>query len=461
MRRRSDPPRPRPGDTHALRDRLIGLGERSMRKSYYPELQEKLADLERFRALLDQSNEAIFLASVDSGKVVDCSFAASRILRTSPEALKGVSFRDILPPITDEHIENRLAKAQDWSRLLDAIETELHASDGARIPVEFSLRIVQLGAEAYVVAVARDITDRRRAEKKLEGMNRHLEALVDARTRDLERKARELEAANRRLQELDALKSSFLSAVSHELRTPLTAVMGFSKLIARDFTRGFAPLAQDDAGRCKRARRIEENLEIITQEAERLSRLISDLLDVSKIESGTLAWNDELVDFAELAERALESVRLAAQAKRCTLETRIEGPLPSIKADPDRILQVLINLLDNAVKYAPHGVVTLGAKTGGGGAALAFSVADTGPGIPDSELSAIFDTFHQARREDTLPEGAERGTGLGLAICHQIIHHYGGAIWAESVLGKGATFHVTLPPSACALPRCDLSAAAN
>ncbi|QJT10411.1 PAS domain-containing sensor histidine kinase [Oceanidesulfovibrio marinus] len=443
MHRRSDGKSP-PDSPDALRDKLIGLGERSIRKSYYPELQSRIFELERFRALLDQTNEAIFLASAEDGLVVDCNVSASQLLQRPEEEITGSPFSSILQPITEEQIDARLAKAGDTSRLLDAIETELERG-GEIIPVEFSLRIVRMGDETYVVAVARDITDRKRTEDELAAMNRRLEELVEERTLDLEAKARELEEANRRLTQLDALKSNFLSAVSHDLRTPLTAIQGFAKIIDRDFKRSFLGNAAESAKTNLRAKRISENLGIIHEETRRLTRLISDLLDISKIESGTTVWKDEVFDFATLAERAEEAVRFRAKAKRCRVELDINLNTPLIEADPDRIMQVLINLLDNAVKFSPGGTVRLRTREEHNGGAVRLSVADTGPGIPKHELSAIFDTFHQAKRDDTLPDGVERGTGLGLSICREIVEHYGGSIWAESELGHGATFHVVLP----------------
>ncbi|WP_167590524.1 PAS domain-containing sensor histidine kinase [Oceanidesulfovibrio indonesiensis] len=457
MRRRSDqtPPCPAP-DT--LRDKLIGLGERSIRKSYYPELQRRIFELERFRALLDQSNEAIFLASAESGLVVDCNYSASRLLGRPPEEINDKPFSSILRPITEAQIDRRLAKVGDSSRLLDAIETDVEREDGI-VPVEFSLRIVRMGEETYVVAVARDITDRKRAEEELAAMNRRLEELVEERTLDLEAKARELESANRRLQQLDALKSSFLSAVSHDLRTPLTSIQGFAKIIERDFNRTFRGMVAGDLHTKRRAKRIGDNLSIINEETQRLTRLISDLLDISKIESGTIVWKDELIELAALAERAVDSVRFKAASQRSRLKTEIPPKLPLLEADPDRIMQVLINLLDNAIKFSPGGTVQLRAHEDNEGRSIRISVEDTGPGIPENELSAIFETFHQARHGDAMPKGVDRGTGLGLSICRQIVEHYGGAIWAESVLGHGATFHVRLPAAACwSQKACDMSA---
>lgn len=457
MRRRSDQEQPSPApDT--LRDKLIGLGERSIRKSYYPELQRRIFELERFRALLDQSNEAIFLASAESGLVVDCNYSASRLLGRSLEEIHDQPFASILRPITEEQIDRRLAKAGDSSRLLDAIETEIEREDAA-VPVEFSLRIVRMGEETYVVAVARDITDRRRAEEDLAAMNRRLEELVEERTLDLEAKAKELESANQRLKQLDALKSSFLSAVSHDLRTPLTSIQGFAKIIERDFNRTFKDIASDDMHTNRRAKRIGDNLTIINDETQRLTRLISDLLDISKIESGTVVWKDELLELHALADRAVESVRFRAMSQRCRLETETTPQLPLLSADPDRIMQVLINLLDNAIKFSPGGRVRLRAHVDDNGRAIRISVEDSGPGIPENELFAIFETFHQAKHEDAMPKGVERGTGLGLSICRQIVEHYGGVIWAESILGHGATFHVRLPAAACRSQKtCDMSA---
>ncbi|BAH75008.1 putative sensor histidine kinase [Solidesulfovibrio magneticus RS-1] len=257
----------------------------------------------------------------------------------------------------------------------------------------------------------------------------------------LSRKAEELAEANHRLMELDKLKSDFISSVSHELRTPMTSVLGFAKLIHRDF----AKLERSDRTGPKAhalARRIDGNIAIIIEEGDRLTSLINDVLDLAKIESGSIQWRDREVDVVKLGHRALRAVEgVLDKAPRTRLISSLPDHMPKTIIDPERLLQVLINLLSNAIKFTPQGTVELKARCTGN--VLRLTVADQGIGIPPQELERIFDNFHQVRRDDS-PEHKPHGVGLGLAICRRIVDHYHGRIWAESDGEHGSTFHVEL-----------------
>jgi signal transduction histidine kinase len=307
--------------------------------------------------------------------------------------------------------------------------------------------------EPVLIGVSRDISDHKLSEDRLADINRNLETMVRERTRDLVRKAGELVKANRRLRELDEMKSSFLSSVSHELRTPLTSVRGFAKLIRRDFTRW---VLNDEAQPApERLARIVENLEIIEREGERLTRLIDDVLDLNKIESGRMAWKDRELDVAPFLRATAQAT--GGQFTEPDVELRIEIPddLGTALIDPDRLAQIVTNLLSNAAKFTSSGHVTLRAEspdeTQGDG--FRFEVEDTGPGIPEEDLERIFDKFHQVRN-DTLAD-KPRGTGLGLAICKEICDHYGGTITAHSRPGRGSTFRVSLPRTPAPQPVAD------
>jgi signal transduction histidine kinase/CheY-like chemotaxis protein len=278
--------------------------------------------------------------------------------------------------------------------------------------------------------------------QELEELNEELERVVELRTQALKKKAHDLEVANRNLKELDAMKSSFLSSVSHELRTPLTSVLGFAKLISRDFTKTFWPLAPDDKARTK-GQRVLDNLDIIRNEGERLTRLINDVLDIGKIESGRVDWHDRLVSMSELVTRAVQaSSGQFADKTGLRLEMDVEDNLPFLELDFDRLVQVLVNLLNNAAKFTEQGYVRVTAAQAD--QVVRIAVEDTGMGVPEQELERVFEKFHQVRTEDTLTE-KPKGTGLGLAICRQIVEHYGGVIYVRSKVGKGSTFVVELP----------------
>jgi len=283
-----------------------------------------------------------------------------------------------------------------------------------------------------------------RRREELETLNRNLERIVGLRTSALERKARKLSHANERLKELDAMKSAFLSSVSHELRTPLTSIMGFAKLIAKDFHKLFeSSPAKTPQAEVKR-RRIQDNVGIIVDESERLTRLINDFLDLSKIESGRVEWKDSVFGFHEIAQNAAQS--LASQIRKkpdVTFSMRVPADLPAIKADRDRLTQVMLNLVDNALKFTREGEVSIAACADQDW--IQVVVSDSGMGMRRQDLQKIFDKFHQAAAAgDTLLD-KPKGTGLGLAICQNIIAHYGGLIWAESELGRGTSIIFEIP----------------
>lgn len=276
--------------------------------------------------------------------------------------------------------------------------------------------------------------------------NRKLQKEVALRTEDLSLKAAQLEKVNRQLTELDNVKSALLSSVSHELRTPLTAVLGFVKLIDKEFRKTFAPLVADSPELEKKHQRITKNLQVVSVEGERLTRLIGDVLDLSRIESGKEVWRDDTIDLGELARNAVAVVQEQfARKPDVRLVVDVPDTIPDLCADPDRLVQVLINLLNNAGKFTDKGEVRL-ALSISPAKELVITVSDTGVGVPASEVDDIFNMFHQVHRGDTLST-ENRGAGLGLAICRGIVEHYGGTISLASQVGKGSTFTVVLPVS--------------
>ena len=298
---------------------------------------------------------------------------------------------------------------------------------------------------AFMEAVSEQVAmaiERKANEEALTQLNEELESKVEDRTAELERKAKELEAANARLTELDEIKSALVSSVSHELRTPLTSIRGFAKLAGREFTRHFHPLAVNAALE-KKGKRIRQNLSIIETEGERLTRLINDFLDLGRIESGNASWNDEFLNPCDIIREAVNSVSGAFAVKSdVELLTDFPESIPLIHADPDKIKQVLINLLNNASKFTSKGEVRVRIRATRD--TLTVAVADTGIGIPRDEQSLVFGKFHKIRSGDTVTNEA-KGAGLGLAICKEIVEHYEGSIWVESEPGRGSAFFFTLP----------------
>ena len=307
--------------------------------------------------------------------------------------------------------------------------------------------LVLPGQETLMLTLLTDVTERNMAVARLKSLNRDLERRVSERTDVLARQTEELAEANNRLVELDALKSGFLATVTHDLRTPLTSVLGFAKLVRREFLKEFMPFSDVSEKLRRKGTRIADNLRIIENEGERLTRLVNDFLDLSRIESGRLPWNDRDVDPGEVLRLAAEAVGGEfEQNERLALVVDVVGPLPPLRLDPDRLVQVLVNLLTNAARHTREGVVTLGARQLPSGR-LELRVDDTGPGIDEKDRERIFDKFYQARRGDTRPEKV-RGSGLGLAICKHIVERYAGSIRAEGRTPHGTSFVVELPPAA-------------
>ncbi|MBF0356193.1 MAG: histidine kinase, partial [Alphaproteobacteria bacterium] len=251
---------------------------------------------------------------------------------------------------------------------------------------------------------------------------------VIAYSQKLEATSAELKAANERLKELDSLKDDFVSTVTHELRTPLTSIRSFSEIL-RDNPE------LDPAQR-------QEFLRIVVEESERLTRLINQVLDLAKIEAGSLGWDIHPLKAQEALESALAATRRLAQDRGVIIEEHLPASPLMVMADRDRLIQVLINLLSNAVKFAPENSGRIRAQVAASDGGIRFTIADNGPGVPTAHHETIFDKFRQVG--DTLT-AKPSGTGLGLAISRGIVEHLEGRIWIDSQPGQGATFHVQLP----------------
>ena len=291
-----------------------------------------------------------------------------------------------------------------------------------------------LGAASARILVASVVKDEELDRDQVMGMLDEASQVIayshqlEQKSRELEKATGELRAANERLQELDRLKDDFVSTVSHELRTPLTSIRLFSEIVHDN-------PGLDPAERTRFAG-------IIIKESERLTRLIEQVLDLAKIESGHAEWHVAAIDLKSVIEDAVNASSRLFADKGVRLELHLPSSVPPINADHDRIMQVVLNLLSNAAKFCPGGggLVTLRLANEAG--ALRVDVQDNGPGIRGEDQAIIFEKFRQAG--DTLTEKPQ-GTGLGLPISREIVNHFGGRIWVESTPGKGAVFSFSLP----------------
>ena len=252
----------------------------------------------------------------------------------------------------------------------------------------------------------------------------------------------EAEAASKTAEKANEAKSAFLSTVSHELRTPLTSVLGFAKIINKRLDEKIFPLVdKKDPKTTKTVNQVSENLKVVISEGERLTHLINDVLDLAKIEAGKMEWSMENVSMEEVAERAIAATTSLFDQKNLKFIKQIEKEIPIVSGDRDKLIQVIINLISNSVKFTDKGSVTCRLhKTKN---EVMVSISDTGIGIAPEDFGAVFEQFKQVGG-DTLTD-KPKGTGLGLPICKEIIEHHGGRIWLESKVGKGSTFSFALP----------------
>ena len=251
---------------------------------------------------------------------------------------------------------------------------------------------------------------------------------LEQQSHELEAATGELRAANARLQELDRLKDDFISTVTHELRTPLTSIRAFSEILNDN----------PELEPAQRARFIA----IIVKESERLTRMINQVLDLAKLESGRAEWHSAALDLTEVIEDALATTSQLLQEQGVQLSLDLPAQVPPVLADRDRLLQVLLNLISNAAKFCDRQAGRIDIAVQVLPEALQVAVRDNGDGIDPADQQTIFEKFRQVG--DNLTEKPQ-GTGLGLPISRQIIEHFGGRLWVQSARGQGATFSFTLP----------------
>ena len=271
-------------------------------------------------------------------------------------------------------------------------------------------------------------------------------AELRARVRDLDEARSELQTSYEKLQELDKLKSQFLSIASHELKTPITAMSGFVQIAVRRIKRRLGAGRPTETDWKKEEETLLEQLEVVQRQTSKLARLVDELLDVSRIESGRLELRVSDVDLPELVAEVMRRHQLMATKHELRLNYDPERKL-GVRGDRDHLEQVLNNLIGNAMKYSPDGGAIDVTVTRAGEQEVEFMVTDHGIGIHPAELMRVFGLFY--RSPDRLARDVG-GMGLGLYITKEIVDRHNGRIWADSEVGKGTAFHVALPASVAA-----------
>jgi K+-sensing histidine kinase KdpD len=273
--------------------------------------------------------------------------------------------------------------------------------------------------------ILRNITERKRREEEIRRLNTSLNEQVAERTRELAEKVDELAQANAALQKLDQTRSEFISLVSHQIRAPLTNVQGAVERMRTDC--------------CAINPTCVRMFSIVEQQTMRLDRLVRDVLNAARIETGDLVLHPEPISVLPVVQQAVEQMH--ARALDRPFHVPSKHGLPLVFADRDRVAEVLANLLDNADKYSPPGAA-ISLDVCADDTEVTISVQDAGPGLPSEDLERVFDKFY---RIDSSDAQSAYGYGLGLYVCRCLVEAQGGRIWAENQLQGGAVFLFTLP----------------
>jgi PAS domain S-box-containing protein len=380
--------------------------------------------------VLNNVSDVVFAIAVE----VDDGFRFASVNRRfleitglAEDQIVGVSARDVIPAA---------AHALVFDKYREAIESGLpaHWEEVSEYPTGKKIGAVTvvpvmdaLGVCTQLVGMVHDITERHLADEAIRQLNVSLEKRVEERTA-------ELAVAKDRAEAADLIKSAFLATMSHELRTPLNSIIGFTGTVLQ----GLAGPLNDEQ---------RKQLEMVRDSARHLLALINDVLDISKIEAGQLEVSHEPFDLRASVMKIAGIVKPMADKKGLELRVSIAPEIDSLVSDPRRVEQVLLNLLNNAIKFTEHGAVSLTAEIAASGSEaqdseIHIAVTDTGIGIKAEDLGMLFQPFRQI---DSGISRQHEGTGLGLAICQRLAELLGGRVEAASEWGRGSTFTLVLP----------------
>jgi protein-histidine pros-kinase len=355
-----------------------------------------LADREGRIAMVNAQTEKLF------------GYPRAELLAQPLEILVPERFRAAHPGLRTDYFAHPDARAMGAGRDLFG-----RRKDGSEVPIEIGLNPLVTGEGTLVLASIIDITERKREEDLLRRTNA------------------EMQAATEKAQAADRLKSVFLAVMSHELRTPLNSIIGFTGILLQGLA---GPLNPEQT----------KQLGMVQNSARHLLTLINDILDISKIEAGEITVVHEPFDLRASIGKIAGIVQPLAEQKGLMLNTEVAPEIDMLTSDRRRVEQVLLNLLNNAVKFTDHGGVTLRADVVAppSGPAVSVRVIDTGSGIKPENMDKLFKPFQQVN--SGLARSHE-GTGLGLAICKRLIILLGGEIGVRSEWGEGSTFEFMLP----------------
>ena len=385
------------------------------------------ASAQRLASITAASADAILSLNIQ-GRIESWNRGAELIFGYPPQAMLGRSLLDLLGGTEAAEVEFIwLVEGVRKEGFVRGHETTCRDVNGQPVTVEITATHLR-GSSVQDMAISvilRDVTERKRRDEEIRRLNATLREQVTERTHELAEKVEELADAYAELQNLDRMRSEFVSLVSHQLRAPLTNMVGALERIETNCPAKTAT--------CLRM------LPILNQQMERLDRLVRDVLNIARIESGALIWEPEPVSLLPVVQQVVEQLRSRTNARPFSLPTK--PGLPLVFADRDQVMEILANLLDNADKYSPpqkEVVIDVRADQ----TEVTLSIRDFGPGLPPADLKRVFEKFHRIDGSDAQ---AVYGYGLGLYICRCLVETQGGRIWAENHPSGGAIFAFSLP----------------
>ena len=394
---------------------------RELEQSVEQRTRQLRATSDQLRAVSDSVSDAIVISDTE-GRIMDMNRAALAMFGHELAAVRGQPVDIIVPERLRAAHESSMTRARESGTMSLAgkrVMVPALNKDGREFPVEIALSRWEAPGERGFTAVLRDMTEAQATAAKLKANQEEIEHLVQT-----------LRAANAQLLQAARHTDAFMAAMSHELRTPLTVILSYTQLLL-------------DGVHGNIAERQRQSLETITQSGQGLLLLISEILDLAKIESGKLTLNMDTIRITILGRTCVDMLQPLAKSKQIRLLADIAPGLPSLRGDPQRLNQILVNLLGNAIKFTPAGgTVTLTAAPTPDFLSVQFTVADTGIGIAPENMSRLFQPFVQI---DSKLARSYSGTGLGLAMVAKLAELHGGTASAESELGVGSKFCVTLP----------------
>lgn len=379
---------------NALAHRSIAFMEAARLADDQDALLDRVQDHHRrLQAVIQTIPEAVMVARPPNGQIVASNAAAQRIFSIRPDGASAIRRADQLKIVTESGGISSIpmVRALELGEVVTGVELTIRMPDGQHLPVVASAAPLRSddGSIDAVVGIFQDVSPLKEAER---------------------------------------LRDEFISVVSHELRSPLTPIRGFSQIVARDL--------QKEGGHGQHV----DWLLMLQRHVDRMTRLVDDLLDVSRLRAGRLHIRRSPADLVKLCRSIVESRNATSNEHDIVLEANV--PELIVEIDEDRIHQVLDNLVGNAVKYAPGGAITVGLAVGNPTEDIVLSVTDEGPGIPSSDQVQLFSPFYRSR---SASESAVPGLGLGLYISRELIEAHGGTISVSTAPSGGATFSVRLP----------------